>query len=121
MAVQSITVVSVPVSDQERAKEFYLDKLGMRLVRDDDSIPGLRWIQVAPDSGGPGLTLVDWFEQMPPGSVQGLVLNSDDLDTDYKAMSARGVSFDGPPTQQLWATEAVLHDPDGNMLVLQQA
>ncbi|TCC37421.1 hypothetical protein E0H75_40440 [Kribbella capetownensis] len=121
MTVQSVAVVSVPVSDQDRAKAFYVDKLGLKLVREDDSIPGLRWIQVAPDGGGTALTLVDWFEQMPPGSVQGLVLRTDDLDADYKTFSANGVPFDGPPEQQPWATEAVLHDPDGNMIVLQQA
>jgi catechol 2,3-dioxygenase-like lactoylglutathione lyase family enzyme len=48
MAVRDVTVVSVPVSDQERAKAFYVDTLGLELVRDDDSMPGIRWIQVAP-------------------------------------------------------------------------
>ena len=48
MAVQDVTVVSIPVSDQERAKAFYVDTLGLELVRDDDSVPGIRWIQVAP-------------------------------------------------------------------------
>jgi len=48
MAVRGIRVVSVPVSDQHRAKAFYVDKLGLRLERDDDSVPGLRWIQVSP-------------------------------------------------------------------------
>jgi catechol 2,3-dioxygenase-like lactoylglutathione lyase family enzyme len=40
VAIQEIRVASVPVSDQERAKEFYVDKLGFELVRDDDSVPG---------------------------------------------------------------------------------
>ncbi len=46
MAVQEVKVVSVPVSDQERAKEFYVEKLGFELSREDDSIPGIRWVQV---------------------------------------------------------------------------
>jgi catechol 2,3-dioxygenase-like lactoylglutathione lyase family enzyme len=121
MPIQNVTVVSVPVSDQERAKEFYVDTLGLALVRDDDTVPGIRWIQVAPRGGGTALTLVNWFEQMPAGSVQGLVLTSDDLQGDYQKLSANGVAFDGPPEQRPWATEAVFHDPDGNMLVLQQA
>jgi glyoxalase/bleomycin resistance protein/dioxygenase superfamily protein len=57
---------------------------------------------------------------MPPGSLRGLVLASDDLYADYEQLHARGVHFDGPPQQQPWATEAVLHDPDNNMIVLQQ-
>ena len=39
-------VVSVPVSDQERAKSFYVDTLGLELVRDDSSVPRMRWVQI---------------------------------------------------------------------------
>jgi catechol 2,3-dioxygenase-like lactoylglutathione lyase family enzyme len=109
------------VSDQERAKAFYVDKLGFELRLEDDSVPGLHWVQVAPKGGGPALTLVTWFESMPAGSLRGLVLTSDDLQADYEQLVAKGVEFDGPPQQRPWATETVLHDPDGNSLVLQQA
>jgi catechol 2,3-dioxygenase-like lactoylglutathione lyase family enzyme len=122
MAVQKVTVVSVPVSDQERAKAFYVDTLGLELVRDDDSVPELRWIQVAPKQGGTALVLVTWFDSMPPGCLRGLVLSSDDLRADYQQLVAKGVQFDGPPQPQPYAAlEAVAHDPDGNRLVLQQA
>jgi catechol 2,3-dioxygenase-like lactoylglutathione lyase family enzyme len=121
VAFQDVIVVSVPVSDQDRAKAFYVDQLGMELVREDDSVPGLWWIQVAPKAGGTALTLVTWFESMPAGSLRGLVLTSSDLQADYEELVARGVEFDEPPRRQPWATEAVLHDPDGNSLVLQQA
>jgi catechol 2,3-dioxygenase-like lactoylglutathione lyase family enzyme len=122
MAVQEVTVVSIPVSDQERAKAFYVDTLGLQLVRDDDSVPGLRWIQVAPKQGGTALTLVTWFESMPPGCLRGLVLSSEDLRADYEQLVAKGVEFDGPPQPQPYtALEVVAHDPDGNRLVLQQA
>lgn len=120
MTIQQVNVVSVPVSDQDRAKAFYVDKLGLKLVREDESVAGMRWIQVAPNAGTTALTLVTWFDQMPPGCLQGLVLGSDDLTAEYQSLTARGVAFDRPPQQQPWATEAVLHDPDGNMIVLQQ-
>jgi catechol 2,3-dioxygenase-like lactoylglutathione lyase family enzyme len=121
VALQDVVVVSVPVSDQDRAKAFYVDKLGFELVREDDSVPGLRWVQVAPEASGTALTLVTWFESMPAGSLRGLVLTSNDLQADYEQLVAKGVEFDEPPRRQPWATEAVLHDPDGNSLVLQQA
>jgi predicted enzyme related to lactoylglutathione lyase len=121
VAVQDVTVVSVPVSDQQRAKAFYVETLGFELQREDDSIPGTRWVQVAPKAGTTALTLVTWFDSMPPGSLRGLVLSSSNLQADYEQLVARGVEFDGPPQQQPWATEAVLYDPDGNRLVLQQA
>lgn len=94
--------------------------LGFQLLRDDDSVPGIRWIQVGPPGGGTALTLVTWFDTMPPGSLRGLVLSSSDLAADYQRLRGLGVDFDQPPAQQPWATEAVLHDPDGNEFVLQQ-
>ena len=121
MAVRGVRVVSVPVSDQDRAKAFYVDTLGLRLDRDDASVPGLRWVQVSPTGGAPALTLVTWFDTMPAGSLQGLVLTCDDLQADYAALVARGVEFDAPLRQQPWGAEAVLRDPDGNRIVLQQA
>lgn len=121
MPIRDVTVVSVPVSDQDRAKKFYTDTLGLQLLRDDDSIPGMRWIQVAPPGGGTALTLVTWFDTMPPGSLRGLVFATSDLAADYQRLQGVGVEFDEPPRKQPWATEAVLRDPDGNMLVLQQA
>jgi catechol 2,3-dioxygenase-like lactoylglutathione lyase family enzyme len=121
MTVQAVRVVSVPVSDQDRAKEFYVDKLGFELTREDDSIPGLRWVQVTPKGGSTSLTLVTWFETMPPGSMQGLVLISDSLESDCRELEGRGVEFDRPLQEQPWAREAVVRDPDGNRLVLQQA
>jgi catechol 2,3-dioxygenase-like lactoylglutathione lyase family enzyme len=121
MPVHDVTVVSVPVSDQDRAKAFYVGTLGFRVLRDDDSVPGIRWVQVAPGTGATGLTLVTWFATMPAGSLRGLVLACDDLTAEYERLRAAGVAFDSPPQQQPWATEAVFRDPDGNMLVLQQA
>jgi catechol 2,3-dioxygenase-like lactoylglutathione lyase family enzyme len=116
MAVRDVKVISVPVSDQERARAFYVEKLGFELARDDDSVPGIRWVQVAPRGGSVSLTLVNWFETMPAGSLQGLVLGSEDLERDCRELEASGVEFERPLQQQPWGTEAVIRDPDGNRL-----
>jgi catechol 2,3-dioxygenase-like lactoylglutathione lyase family enzyme len=121
MAVRNVQVISVPVSDQDRAKEFYVNRLGFELTRDDDSVPGIRWVQVTPKGASTSLTLVTWFETMPEGSLQGLVLGSDDLERDCNALEAMGVEFDQPLQEHPWGTEAVIRDPDGNRLVLQRA
>lgn len=110
-AVESVAVVSVPVSDQERARAFYVDTLGMELIRDDSSVPGIHWVQVGPPGGGTNLTLVTWFDSMPAGSLRGLVLRLADLRGAYEALAARGVEFEGPPTQRPWGLETVVHDP----------
>jgi catechol 2,3-dioxygenase-like lactoylglutathione lyase family enzyme len=105
MPVNAVTVVSVPVSDQDRAKKFYTDALGFQLLRDDDSVPGIRWLQVAPPSGGTALTLVTWFDTMAAGSLRGLVLATSDLDADYQRLHDLGVYFEQPPPQQPWAKD----------------
>jgi catechol 2,3-dioxygenase-like lactoylglutathione lyase family enzyme len=122
MAIKDVAVVSVPVSDPVRAKKFYIDVLGLELVREDDSVPGFHWIQVAPKDGTTALTLVTWFESMPAGSLRGLVLRSPDLRADYQALAAKGVDFEGPPSRTPYSdAETVFRDPDGNSIVLQQA
>ena len=119
MAIIGIGIVSVPVSDPERARAFYVDTLGFEITREDTSIPGIHWIGVAPKGSSTSLTLVTWFETMPAGSLRGLVFQSNDLQADYERLVAQGVEFEGPPQRQPWATEAVFHDPDGNSFVLQ--
>src|SRR6266542_1301289 len=120
MAIRDVTVVSVPVADQELAKTFYVETLGFELI-EDISTPGFRRIQVAPKGASTSLALVDWFESMPAGSLNGVVLMSSDLRSDYEELVAKGVRFDGPPEPQSYvALETTLRDPDGNALILQQ-
>ncbi|SRR6266568_2256890 len=119
MSVKDVAVVSIPVSDQERAKDFYVNKLGFDLKLDDTSVPGMRWIQVGANGASTTLTLVTWFDSMPAGSLRGLVVRTDDLDADYARLVDAGVEFETPPQRQPWGTEAVFNDPDGNKFVLQ--
>jgi catechol 2,3-dioxygenase-like lactoylglutathione lyase family enzyme len=119
--MQRMAVVSVPVSDQERAKEFYVEKVGFRLLADARFGAEQRWVQVGPAEGEPSLTLVTWFEEMPAGSLRGLVFDCERLDDDYRAMTDRGVVFTGEPRQQVGGTFATFVDPDGNQISLRQA
>ena len=98
MSISDVAVVSVPVSDQQKAKEFYVDKLGFELTRDDDSVPGIHWVQVTPKSGGTSLTLVNWFETMAPGSVRGLVLAQRTSRRSTPGSSPRASSSADPPS-----------------------
>src|SRR4029077_18067499 len=82
-----ISFVSIPVTDQDRAKRFYCDELGFACRADQEFAPGRRWIDVEPPGGGAGITLVTWLEGMPAGSVQGLVLAVDDIDATYAELA----------------------------------
>jgi catechol 2,3-dioxygenase-like lactoylglutathione lyase family enzyme len=119
MAITHIQLLSLPVADQDRARDFYLDTLGFTLVSDTTMGPGQRWVQVAPPGGGTSITLVTWFESMPPGSTKGLVLETDDLDADVAALAGRGVRIDGGVQEAPWGRFVTFDDPDGNGIVLQ--
>ena len=71
VAITHLQLFSLPVADQDRSREFYVDVLGFDLVRDNPMGPGQRWVQVAPKGARTSITLVTWFPAMPPGSVKG--------------------------------------------------
>lgn len=119
--MQRIDVVSVPVSDQEAAKAFYTEQLGFELISESHFGDELHWIQVGPRGGEASLTLVTWFDSMAPGTLRGLVIETDDIEADYQKLSARGVRFSGPPAQQAGGVFAQFSDPDGNQFSLRQS
>ena len=82
MTVRFVQLFSVPVTDQARARDFYVGVLGFELVREQPMGPGRQWVQVRPRGAETAITLVTWFDEMPAGSVRGLVLETDDLDGD---------------------------------------
>lgn len=112
--------MSVPVNDQEQAKSFYTEILDFELRADNQWGEGMRWIEVAPEGATASLTLVTWFEAMPPGSLQGLVVATEDIEATHKKLVDRGVHFDMPPTDLPGGAQAVFRDPDGNGFVLWQ-
>jgi predicted enzyme related to lactoylglutathione lyase len=120
MRLGAIEILSVPVTDQDRSKEFYERTLGFKLVSDAPFEQGMRWVQLEPPGGGPDVTLVTWFEEMRPGSLRGLVIGCDDVDAAYEELRARGARFSGPPEDMPWGRFASLQDPDGNGWLLRQ-
>jgi catechol 2,3-dioxygenase-like lactoylglutathione lyase family enzyme len=119
MSLTQIQLLSVPVADQDRARDFYVDTLGFELLSDNTMGPTGRWVQVRPKGGQTSITLVTWFDSMPPGSLRGLVIESDDLDGDVEALTARGLTIDGGIQDAPWGRYVTIEDPDGNGIVLQ--
>jgi len=113
-----IAVVSIPVSDQARAKEFYL-RLGFDLLAEDQMKEDTKWIQMGLPGGQTTITLVTWFKKMPAGSMQGLVLVTDDIVSDFANYKAQGL-----PVSELMETPNGrffnLKDPDGNGISVQE-
>lgn len=119
MAIHSFEIISVPVADQQRAKAFYRDILGFELLREQPMGPGMSWIQLAPKGHAVTIALVSWFEQMKPGSLQGLMVNTDDLDGDHRLLTGRGLKLT-EIRQEPWGRYAMFEDPDGNGWILRQ-
>jgi catechol 2,3-dioxygenase-like lactoylglutathione lyase family enzyme len=119
MTITQVQLFSLPVTDQDRARDFYVGTLGFELVADTALGPDQRWVQVRVPGAQTSITLVTWFATMPPGTVQGTVLETDDLDRDVAALRGRGVRIDGGIQQAPWGRFVTFADPDGNGLVLQ--
>ncbi|NIK54831.1 VOC family protein [Kribbella shirazensis] len=116
MAINTVKTVTVFVSDQDAARDFYVDALGME-VKADQTFGDNRWLEVGAPRGTT-LVLHKPFPGMSAGGGQGTLLASDDLDADIARLQAAGVVVDGP-NELPWATQATFSDPDGNGYVLQ--
>lgn len=121
MKIKEIKRVSVPVSDQDRAKDFYTSALGFQLVAEIPVPMGenARWIEVAPQGENTSLILGNWFETMKPGGLTGLMLETDDIAADCAALRESGVEIEGPFGTP-FGEQATFSDPDGNGIVLAQ-
>jgi predicted enzyme related to lactoylglutathione lyase len=120
MAVSHISVVSMPVTDQEVAKQFYTDVLGFVVTNDSTFDGGMRWVQLGVAGGQTHITLVTWFPNMPPGSQQGIVFEVDDLEATIAHMQGKGVSVPSIESAP-WGAWVTINDPDGNGLVIQKS
>jgi predicted enzyme related to lactoylglutathione lyase len=116
MNITHTRFVTVPVSDQARAKDFYVGTLGFEVVIDRQVGPG-RWIQVAPKGAQTSFTLATAAQGFVPGSAQGILLETADLDADCAHLAESGAIVKGP-VDYPWGRQATLTDPDGNRLIL---
>jgi catechol 2,3-dioxygenase-like lactoylglutathione lyase family enzyme len=105
-------LISVPVTDQQRAKDFYVDVLGFA-VRSDTELDCMRWVMLSPPGGGPDITLVTWFDNLPPGASH-LSITTGDVDGAYAVLTARGVRANSEPEDTFWGRWFGFDDPDGN-------
>ena len=119
MAIRSFDFLSVPVSDQQRARNFYRDILGFTLIREEPVGPGMSWIHLAPLGQSLTIALVTWFESMKPGGMRGVVVNTEDIEAEFALLGSRGLRI-GEIKQEPWGRYAVFNDPDGNGWILRQ-
>lgn len=122
-APMKLELVPLPVADVDRARAFYVDRLGF--VQDVDVRPaeGVRVVQLTPPGSACSVVLSTGLPQLadqPPGAVKGLHLVVADIDAARAALLGRGVDVGpvedvGGGVRYAWFT-----DPDGNSLTLQE-
>ena len=115
--ITQVGTIGVPVNDQDRALEFYRDKLGFETRMDATYGEGERWIEVAPPGAATTIALVRAAADQPTGADTGVRLSTDDAAADHEALLARGVDADAeviPYPVPMF----IMRDPDGNRLIV---
>ena len=116
-----VSAVTLVVPDYADGIAFYVDRLGFRLVADDDLSDGKRWVLVEPSGAGVRLLLAkaDGIAQAAAignqsGGRVSFFLTTDDFERDFAAFSKKGVRFLETPRHESYGTVAVFEDPFGN-------
>ena len=119
--VDKIATVVIPVSDQDRVIEFYVEKLGFDKRVDVPFGNGYRWVEVAPGDADTTIALAPPPQGKPTGNREtGIGLQTDDIDAYHAELKASGVDVDaevsrmGDPVPPLFW----LRDPEGNSLMV---
>src|SRR6185436_8493397 len=114
-----LELVIVPVSDVDRAKSFYADKVGFNADQDHTVKPGLRFVQLTPPGSGCSISIGEGLTELSPGALQGLQLVVDDIEAARDELVGRGLEVtdvqDFP-----WGRFVFFSDPDGNGWAVQQ-
>ena len=117
--IKRIKFISIPVADQDRALAFYTEKLGFRILTDQQMGEGQRWIELSIPGADTGVVL---FTPKGQEDRVGSFLNTSwevaNVDKAYAELGAKGVEFTGPPQKQPWGTFVMMKDSEGNQIVL---
>src|SRR5215203_5543330 len=109
-----LELVQVPVSDVDRAKDFYVEKAGFNLDHDHRVNDEIRFVQLTPPGSSCSIAIgVGLGDGMEPGSARGLQLVVDDADAARAELAGRGVEVS--EVQEFpWGRFVFSSDPDGN-------
>jgi catechol 2,3-dioxygenase-like lactoylglutathione lyase family enzyme len=117
--ITQVGTVMVPVSDQDRAIEFFTDKLGFEKRADIPFGKGDRWVEVAPVGAATTVALVPPREGEAAGIQTRIGFTTEDVDGDYASLKGQGVDVDevmrmGDPVPPM----LFFRDPDGNQYMI---
>ena len=113
-----LELVAVPVSDVDRAKEFYV-RAGFNPDHDHGVGEGLRFVQLTPPGSACSIAIGQGLTDMTPGSVKGLQVVVEEIEAARAALVERGVEVSDVQDFP-WGRFVFFSDPDGNAWSVQQ-
>lgn len=129
----ALEVVMIPVTDVDRSKAFYQEKLGFRLDVDHHPNDAFRVVQLTPPGSACSIVFGIGMTRAEPGSAQGTLLVVTDIEAAHRELTDRGLDVgpihhfvegrevDGPdPERKDYNSFARFSDPDGNTWGLQE-
>jgi predicted enzyme related to lactoylglutathione lyase len=114
-----LELVSVPVSDVDRAKSFYADQVGFNVDHDHRVNEAMRFVQLTPPGSACSIAIGEGIATTEPGSVQGLQLVVGDIEAAQAELAGRGVEVSDVQDFP-WGRFVFFSDPDGNGWSVQQ-
>lgn len=114
-----IELIILPVSDVDRAKAFYVDKIGFHPDYDVQVSDSLRFVQLTPPGSACSIAIGTGLTEATPGSVEGIQVVVDDADAAHEMLSGRGVEC-SDVTELEWGRFVYFADPEGNRWSVQQ-
>ena len=114
-----LELVPVPVTDVDKAIDFYVNKVGFNLDHDHRVDENLRFVQLTPPGSACSIVIGDGITEMKPGFQQGLQMVVVNADIAHDELKARGVEV-GEVQDMPWGRFVYFSDPDGNSWALQQ-
>ena len=114
-----LELVILPVSDIDRAKAFYVDKVGFHADFDQTVSAEIRFVQLTPPGSACSIAFGKGLVDTAPGSVHGLQIVVADVAAARKQLVERGVDASEIDVQA-WGSFVYFSDPDGNRWTLQQ-
>lgn len=120
--IKGIKFACIPVTDQDRALEFYTRKLGFRVLTDAPFDGTQRWIELGIPRADTKVVLFTAEDHKKLiGGFMNFTFYADDVEATAAELKARGVEFVQEPTKADWGTSAMFKDPDGNRFLLSTA
>jgi len=117
--IKGVKFVSIPVVDQERALQFYTEKLGMRVITDAPFDDKQRWIELGiPRAETRVVLFTAPGQEKMIGGFMNLSFATDDVEETWRELKERGVEFVKDPKKEDWGTAAIFRDSEGNQFVL---